>query len=142
MRKAFQRRLLLVLAALLVLETSSCKFSEAFRLAKATEELHRLLKQSRFREIYQGASPMLKSNLSEEEFVRKLSEIKSRVGEIKAIEKADYGIVKERKLQASKIFAEMHGVTGTNASCMELTHWILEDREIMLYGYECIPKDN
>lgn len=142
MRKEIQKRLLLVHVVLLMFGISSCNFSEAYKLTQATHRLHEQLKQSKFKDIYRQTAPSLRSNMSEEEFVTKLREIKSRLGDINTIEKADYGIEKRTKLQGSTIFAESHKVTGTNTDCTELTHWVMDDGEILLYGYECFLTDN
>lgn len=142
MRFDAPRNLSLVLLFFLLPGISSYAFSERLKVEEATQQLHRLLKQSRFKDIYQQKSSFLQSKFSEDGFDKKLREIKLRIGEIKAIERFDVGSEKPTELQNAKLFTKTFKVIGTSSNCLEIIEWSLEDGNILLDDYDCMPTDN
>ena len=126
-----------LLLAFTALGASSCNFSEDLRVAHETSRLHEHLKLSKFDEIYRKASPMLRRNKSEAEFVAQLSKLRSRLGDIEKVEMTDIGLKRVAEFQESKLITETYEVTGSGGKCAEVIFWVLEGNEIRLDGYEC-----
>ena len=87
-----RRGLVCLLLALAALGASSCDLSEDIKVAQNTRRLHERLGQSKFEDIYRDAAPEFRRNTSATEFVAKLGEIKSRLGDIQAMEPREIGL--------------------------------------------------
>jgi hypothetical protein len=86
MRSREDKHLLSAAGVSLLLAFSSCARLHVWKLdravSSAVERLHEHLKASRFEEIYAEASPHLRAAVTEEEFVKKLREVRARLGDI------------------------------------------------------------
>lgn len=143
MRSVAHKSLLAAAAAGLLLAAASCaKLDDVSRkraVDDAAAQLHRNLKASKFAEIYDEASYVLRAKVKKDEFVEKLRGVRARLGDILMTDELHNP---EREYDAEHDFVTTNfDVDGSAEDCSELMFWDVSGSEAKLLRYGIILGD-
>ena len=143
MRSRAHKALLAAAGVGLLLASSSCAALRARErdqaVSRAAERFHEHLKASRFEEIYAEASQDLRDGQPKEEFVRKLREVRARLGAIVGVEESPFPGRQEDK-EFDWVITSFD-LDGSEEDGRELVAWRVSETEARLDRYRVSFKE-
>jgi hypothetical protein len=112
------------------------------KIERTIAQFHSQFKELKFREIYQEASPYLKSSIKEDEFIAKLLGVTLNTGKVHTAENiSNYypETSQTERYPEGRVETRTYRLEGTKGGCDELTHWLIQAGEMKLASFKCFP---